>query len=231
MIDSTKSQQCPKLRVAVLERRVRSSADVFCEIGANIQFSTEKLESYCLSEWESVIFDALLLAGAVEFCDRVQKRPARRWGRHFALTMAVHDPDRWNDESVVIPLKDSLDFLTGDRWEIRFVKRRSPVTPPRQGHFLMPTGTTAVIPFSDGLDSRAVAGLMMRDEGDRLIGFGLAAKPSTRRSRAQNSRLPRFPIGSGPRTSGLSRQAHDPEGSNSRWLAVSPRTSQQRTRS
>jgi 7-cyano-7-deazaguanine synthase in queuosine biosynthesis len=176
MIENAKSLRGPHLRVAVLEQRASSTADVLCEIGPNIQFSTEKLESYCLSEWEPIIFDALLLAGAVEFCDRIQKRLPLAWGRQFELTIAVHNPDRWNDESVVVPLKDSLDFLTGDRWEIRFRKRRSPITPPRQGHFQIPAGTTAVIPFSDGLDSRAVAGLMARHYGDRLIRVRLGSK-------------------------------------------------------
>src|SRR5206468_4502360 len=111
--NSKATSRRPHLRVAVLEPRSSGSADVRCEIGANIQFSTEKLESYCLTEWEPVIFDALLLAGAVEFCDRIQKRPALAWARHFELMIAVHDPDRWNDVSVVVLLKHSLDFLTG----------------------------------------------------------------------------------------------------------------------
>jgi hypothetical protein len=66
----------------------------FAEIGTNIKFSTDRLESYCLSAWEPVIFDALLVAGVVEYCDRVQKRPALAWGRHFELTIAVHESDR-----------------------------------------------------------------------------------------------------------------------------------------
>jgi len=167
----------PHLRVGVLEAGASSTADVVCRIGSNIQFSTDKLESYCLSEWEPIIFDALLVAGAVEYCDRVQKRPAHAWGRHFEVTIAVHDPNRWNDTGVLVPLTDSLGFLTGDRWEIRFVGRRSPVVPPRQGQFSIPGGTTAVIPFSDGLDSRAVAGLMGRQFGDRLIRVRLGTKP------------------------------------------------------
>lgn len=167
----------PHLRVGILEPGTRTTADVVCRIGSNVQFSTDNLESYCLSEWEPIIFDALLLAGAVEFCDRVQKRPAHAWGRHFEVSIAVHDPSRWNHTAVVVPLTDSLGFLTGDRWEIRFVGRRSAVVPPRQGHFSIPGGTTAVIPFSDGLDSRAVSGLMAQQFGDRLIRVRLGTKP------------------------------------------------------
>jgi hypothetical protein len=132
------ARRFPHLRVGVLEPGTSSTADIVCRIGSNIKFSTDKLESYCLSEWEPIIFDALLVAGAVEYCDRVQKRPAQSWGRHFEMTIAVHDPNRWNDTALVVPLTDSLGFLTGDRWEIRFVGRRSAVVPPRQGHFSIP---------------------------------------------------------------------------------------------
>jgi hypothetical protein len=177
MIESDKkSLRRPHARVAVLEQGARRSSGLLCEIGTDIEFSTERLESYCLSAWEPVIFDALLIAGAVEYCDRIQKRPALAWGRHFELTIAVHEPDRWNDTAVAVPLADSLDFLTGDRWEIRFVNRRRPVLAPRQRHFQIPSGATAVIPFSEGLDSRAAAGLMARQYGDRLIRVRLGTK-------------------------------------------------------
>jgi 7-cyano-7-deazaguanine synthase in queuosine biosynthesis len=177
MIESDKKPlPRPHVRVAVLEQGTRRSADLLCSIGTNIQFSTERLESYCLSAWEPVVFDALLVAGAVEYCDRIQKRPALAWGRHFELTIAVHERDRWNDTAVAVPLADCLDFLMGDRWEIRFVNRRRPVPVPRQGHFQLPSGTTVVVPFSEGLDSRAVAELMAREYGDRLIRVRLGTK-------------------------------------------------------
>ena len=168
----------PQARVAVLERNTaRLTGALCCEINSDIEFSTEKLETYCLSAWEPLIFDSLLVAGAVEYCDRVLKRSALGWGRDFELVIAVHEPDRWNHPDVGTPLADSLGFLTGDRWRLDFVTRRKPVTPPRQGHFQMPSGTMAVIPFSDGLDSRAVAGIMARQLGDGLIRVRLGSKP------------------------------------------------------
>ncbi|HUN96779.1 MAG TPA: 7-cyano-7-deazaguanine synthase, partial [Bradyrhizobium sp.] len=45
-----------------------------------------------------------------------------------------------------------------------------------QGHFLLPQGTTAVMPFSDGLDSRAVAGLMARELGEKFVRVRLGTK-------------------------------------------------------
>lgn len=44
----------------------------------------------------------------------------------------------------------------------------------------MPAGAAAVVPFSEGLDSRAVAGLMGRELGDRLIRVRLGSKAADR---------------------------------------------------
>lgn len=70
----------------------------------------------------------------------------------------------WNDD-----VPTTLDFLTGDRWNISFSSRKHLLTPPRQGQFQLKGNASAVIPFSDGLDSRAVAGLKARSLGDKLI--------------------------------------------------------------
>lgn len=149
---------------------------IACEIGGDLTFSTDHLESYCLAQWESVIFDALVVAAAAEFCDRIQKRQAHHWGREIELRIPVHDPDRWNAQSVAVPLKDALDFLTGDRWTLSFVARKVQAFVPQQASFDIPGDCSAVIPFSDGLDSRAVAGLVHREIGDRLIRVRLGSK-------------------------------------------------------
>ena len=160
----------PHLSVAVIEdggRAPRSS--LACVIGQNVRFSTESLESYFFARWEPVAYDALLVAAAVEFCDRTQHRPAFAWGREFELSVPVHDPDRWNQKPVANTLHDALNFLTGDRWSISFCPRKAPLDPPRQVQFPLSPNVSAVMPFSDGLDSRAVAGLMARSLGDKLI--------------------------------------------------------------
>jgi 7-cyano-7-deazaguanine synthase in queuosine biosynthesis len=148
-----------------------------CEIGENIEFSTTRLESYFFAEWEPTLYDALLVASAVEFADRTQRRSGLNWRREIALRIPVHDRDRWNDKCVTDALHDVLDFLTGDRWQISFKMRSKPMNAPRQGQFSLNNGVSAVIPFSDGLDSRAVAGLMTREIGDKLVRIRLGSKP------------------------------------------------------
>jgi hypothetical protein len=148
-----------------------------CKIGENIKFSTMRLESYFFADWEPVLYDALLVAAVVEFADRTQRRSSLNWGREIALRIPVHDQDRWNEKRVADALHDVLDFLTGDRWQIRFKARSGPIKPPLQGRFSLNEGVNAVIPFSDGLDSRAVAGLVAREIGDKLVRIRLGSKP------------------------------------------------------
>ncbi|MCM0609862.1 MAG: 7-cyano-7-deazaguanine synthase [Ideonella sp. WA131b] len=167
----------PSLRVDVVEAGVRARRGCRpCEIGADLAFSTCHLESYCLAQWEPVIFDALVVAAAVEFCDRIQRRQTQHWGRNIELRIPVHDPDCWKTPPVSDSLKDALDFLTGDCWEISFTPRKSPAYVPQQFAFEMPGNARAVIPFSEGLDSRAVAGLMHRELGDGLMRVRLGRK-------------------------------------------------------
>ena len=88
-------ERSPTLRVDVIDAGSRTRAGrIACEIDGDLTFSTSHLESYCLAQWEPVVFDALVVAAAVEFCDRIRKRRVHHWGRHIELRIPVHDPDR-----------------------------------------------------------------------------------------------------------------------------------------
>src|SRR5712691_11144003 len=91
----------PTAVVHVAERGTRTPKRVSrCEIDTNVAFSTASLESYFFAGWEAVAYDALLLAAAVEFADRTQRRPAYRWERDIILRVPVHDVTRWQDKRV-----------------------------------------------------------------------------------------------------------------------------------
>lgn len=171
-------QPCaPSLRVDVVEAGSRARRGCRpCEIDADLTFSTSHLESYCLAQWQPVVFDALVVAAAVEFCDRIHRRPTHHWGRKIELRIPVHDPERWSAVAVSASLKEALDFLTGDCWLISFIGRKSSAYVPQQIAFDLAADARAVIPFSEGLDSRAVAGLMHLELGDRLIRVRLGTK-------------------------------------------------------
>lgn len=173
----------PELRVQVLEPRVHARRRwTPCRIGRHVEFTTDKLESYCVASWEPVIYDALLVAAAIEFADRTLKRPALNWQREFHLVIPVHEPARWSDPRVADALHDALDFLTGDRWRIEFVARVVPLEEPKQQHFDLPSTVEAVIPYSDGIDSRCVSGLLDRTLGEKLIRVRLGSRIRDARS-------------------------------------------------
>jgi hypothetical protein len=177
-MSKTQKQENDSLRVEVTEEGARSrSSWTKCQIGANLQFSAEPLASYFFAQWEPIVFDALLLAAAIEFCDKSGRRSALRWTRKIELRLPVHDPTCWSRKDVRESLHDALELLTGDRWHLQFVARKKAVSPPKQGLFNLPfTDSLVVIPFSEGLDSHAVAGLMGRELGDRLIRVRLGTK-------------------------------------------------------
>ena len=70
----------PEIRINVIERGGTSRKQwANCRIGAHIQFETDNLASYFFATWKPIVFDTLLLAAAVEFCDRAKKRSKRGW--------------------------------------------------------------------------------------------------------------------------------------------------------
>ena len=150
---------------------------VRCEIGCDLKFETAGLEAYCLANRDERVYDAFVVAAAVQFCDDMKRRPSTDWGRDFVLQVPVHDPDHWNSATVSVALHDALRLLTGDRWQITFKPRKASASIPRQRNFNLPDDTHVIIPFSDGLDSRAVAGLMELKHGKKLVRVRLGSWP------------------------------------------------------
>lgn len=147
-----------------------------CEIGHHIEFDMANLESYLFAMPKPVVYDMLLVAAAVEFADRMIPRPKLLWQRKISLNIPVHDLSHWASSPVSNALQNSLDFLTGDLWDITFYASSQRIHYPQQGLFALPSGIKAVMPFSDGLDSRVVAGLMSLQMGSELLRVRLGTK-------------------------------------------------------
>lgn len=169
-------KELPKLDVVVSENRRRANGRTSCVIGEDVQFNENKLLSYCFAEWKPVVFDMLVVAAAVEFCDRLQRRPTFGWGRDIHLEIPVHDEALWKSEKVKEALLAALGFLTGDRWNIKFVRRKHPEVSRTQASLALPSGASAIVPFSDGMDSRAVAALATKGLGAGVIRVRLGSK-------------------------------------------------------
>jgi hypothetical protein len=155
----------PTLLVDALEpdEALRDGA-VAAPIGTVLKLDTHGLESYFFADWNPVLVDLLVVAAAAEYCDVARRRPQLRWSRRFDLRIAVHDAELWNRTDVRAALEDALNFLTGDVWRFSFVARCQAV-PRVQKTLDFPSGARVIMPYSDGLDSRAVYALMAADEG------------------------------------------------------------------
>jgi hypothetical protein len=117
-----------------------------------------------------------VVAVTIEYGDRIVKRPSRGWARSISIRIPVHDPARWNAPAVATTLQDAVEFLTGDYWDLEFIGRSRCESGPAQKTLSLPVGTKAVLAYSDGLDSRAVAGLQGALLGDGLVRVRVGSK-------------------------------------------------------
>ena len=133
-------------------------------IGAVLKLDTQGLASYFFADWDPVLVDLLVVAAVAEFCDVARRRPQLTWSRRFDVAVAVHDAALWNRPDVKAALEEALTFLTGDGWRFSFVARRREL-PKVQGTLKLDSGARTIMPYSDGLDSRAVHALVANAEG------------------------------------------------------------------
>lgn len=162
--------QVPEAAIDVLApgRRARRGRLPF-RIGSDVTFSAEALRTYAFAPWEPAIYDLMLLAAAIEYADKIVPRAAHSWRRRLAVRIPVHDAARWRSPAVSEPLHKALRCLTGDEWSLDFIARRRAENPPSSTFLPLRVPTKAVIPFSDGMDSLAVAGLLGTTLGDQLV--------------------------------------------------------------
>ena len=145
-------------------------------LGHAITLSIEGLKDFFFADWRCDLIDLLVIAAAVEYCDLSVRRPSWGWARSFDLLVAVHDDEHWSSPSVSDALEEALAFLTGDRWNVSFTKRREPVVKLKPRRFVFDTPDKVIMPYSDGLDSRAVAAIVEDEEKGGLVRVRLGSK-------------------------------------------------------
>jgi hypothetical protein len=145
-------------------------------LGQTITLSIEGLKDFFFADWRRDLIDLLVIAAAVEYCDLSVRRPSWGWARSFDLLVAVHEEDKWSAPPVRDALEEALAFLTGDRWSVSFTKRRDPVVKIKPHRFVFDTPDKVIMPYSDGLDSRAVAAIVEDEEPGGLVRVRLGSK-------------------------------------------------------
>ena len=63
------------------------------DLGRDLEFSTEALRSYAFALREPVIYDAMVVAAAIEFSDQITKRPSRGWARQHRSSHSRTRPE------------------------------------------------------------------------------------------------------------------------------------------
>lgn len=138
-------------------------------LGHSLRLDTRGLTSFFFARFDRRLFDLLVVAAAVEFCDRSKRRPPLGWSRAFDVRIAVHEPEVWATPEVTTALEDTLSFLTGDVWRFRFEARRTAEPDPITAQLPLPTLRALIMPYSEGLDSLAVHALTAHAVGSDLV--------------------------------------------------------------
>ena len=157
----------PELQVDVVEPGEKArEGRTLCVIGRHVLFDETGLRTYFFGDWDPRVHDALLVAGAVQFCDQRRPRSRVSWGRRFSVRVPVHDPELWRARKVSAPLHQALNLVTGDSWDVTFSQRLRTLPPPTEPLLRLATRRQVIIPYSGGLDSSAVA-CLMKAKGSR----------------------------------------------------------------
>jgi len=175
--------------------RAPRSGKIAFDLERHLDFSTAALESYAFAEWEPLLYDAMVVAATIEFADRSVSRPRLGWGRKFALRIPVHEPRRWAHAETMRALIAATTHLTGDEWSFEFVRSQSAAPVPGGGLLALDVTTRAVMPFSDGLDSRAVACIVARERGTPFLRVRVGAKAGGRPKRSARVPFAAVPYG------------------------------------
>lgn len=170
MIYDNKKENLNRRALCVLEAGQQRLYDlpantVFATIEQEIKFDQNIFDSYCYDGWGNVHHDLLVVCAAIEFADRRWARPARRWSRHIHIVLPVLEVAIWQDAQVQQHLLSTLRHLTGDEWSFSFVQWKGAATKNGRQHPLFPNQEKSfAIAYSDGLDSRCVAGLLNKND-------------------------------------------------------------------
>jgi hypothetical protein len=137
------------------------------------------LQRYCVTSDDELLEDLTSILSAVRTADRsVIRQHAKGWARDLAICAPVSDLKLWRSAEVTRALADTLGFLTADRWSFAFTYRKPQKGEPRQRHLVeLPQQARVFMPFSNGLDSFAIAKDLSRaTESPELVLVNVRAK-------------------------------------------------------
>jgi len=147
-----------RIRVSIDGRATAALSETICLLVRDLEIHHEILEDYFFQLLKPTEYDLIQLVGVVAFADRTfQASSFAGMGTSFFNCDACFTKSQNGKISLLYKLlRDTLHFLTGDVWTLRFVQRKSPSEfLTRQGKMSLRQHYSAVLPFSNGLDSFA----------------------------------------------------------------------------
>ena len=143
----------------------REANFTYARIGSEIKFDQNIFDSYCYDGWLSIHHDLLVLSAAIESADRRWARSAHRWSRQLHVRIPVIELTTWQDGNVQQQLAATLRHLTGDHWSFEFYQWQGEATRNKRQRPLFPNQDKQfALAYSEGLDSRCVAGLFNKSD-------------------------------------------------------------------
>jgi 7-cyano-7-deazaguanine synthase in queuosine biosynthesis len=135
------------------------------QAGKHFHFDLDAANTFCLGDLPARLVDFLRIATSFYVVDRlVKRRPKhgeRKPARTMGLKVAVLDAGFWSQSEVRGAIQETVEFVSGDFWEVEFLQDSSPFSWTRR---LLPDPYGGVSPlvclYSGGLDS--AAGLVAR---------------------------------------------------------------------
>ncbi len=138
--------------------RGRSRAGV-ATVNDRTRIDASHIQRYCFSTQNELLEDITSVLSAVRTADRsVVRQHTKGWARDLPISAPVSDLRLWRSPEVIHALTDTLGFLTADRWSFVFTHRKRRRGGPHQDPLVeLPQQQRVFIPFSNGLDSYAIA--------------------------------------------------------------------------
>lgn len=140
----------------------------------------EALSTYAYKNCDVFVLDIFTLIGAIEYADRTTRRSLVSQSREFNIEIPVYDRARWNSLGIEPVLARTLAFLTGDVWNISFTSRHGRIPELPQPKLPLDPGDSLVLPYSGGLDSKAVASILATESSSHLYLVKVSRQSKTR---------------------------------------------------
>lgn len=148
-----------------------SDDSIYVTLRDNYHLRLDALTDFCCADTSPLGADLAVVLAAVRDADkRVHRFHSIGWQRNIRLDVPVYELQKWRQPEVQAAMRDCLQYLTGDSWDVHFYKRRKKFTSATQRPLgIQPRDNVAFMPFSHGLDSYAQLVLLTCNDKDRKV--------------------------------------------------------------